>query len=204
MKLLVAFDAEEHSVLALDKAVEVAEAEGAEVTVLSVVPPSARGSKSGGHMGLPPHADQDVAYAEKYLGDRGVRAGSKIAQGHPADEIVREARSGDFRGSDRGRDPGARLCRRSPARQCERKGRSRCSVSRDRRRKERLHSDGGDRGNARVREPASRLLAASARGATSPDSHDQVRRALRRRCSAVGARSRPASTRHPKPPCAHA
>jgi nucleotide-binding universal stress UspA family protein len=96
MKLLVAFDAEEHSLLALDKAVEVAAAEGAEVTVLSVVPPSAAGSKSGGHMGLPPHADKDVLYAEKYLGDRGVSATGKVAQGYPADEILREARAGDY------------------------------------------------------------------------------------------------------------
>ena len=96
MKLLVAFDSEEHSVLALDKAAEVSVAERAEITVLSVVPPSAKGTKSGGHMGLPPHADKDVAFAEKYLGDRGVRAASKIAQGHPADEILREARAGDY------------------------------------------------------------------------------------------------------------
>jgi nucleotide-binding universal stress UspA family protein len=96
MKLLVAFDREDHTVLALDKAIEVAVAEEADVTVLSVVPPSARGSKSGGHMDLPPHADKDVAYAEKYLGDRGVQAETKVAQGHPADEILQEARAGDY------------------------------------------------------------------------------------------------------------
>ena len=96
MKLLVAFDREDHSVLALDKAVDVAVVDGADVTVLSVVPPSARGSKSGGHMGLPPHADKDVAYAAKYLGDRGVQAETKVAQGHPAHEILQEARAGDY------------------------------------------------------------------------------------------------------------
>ncbi len=96
MKLLVAFDSEEHSVLALDKAAEVSVAEEADVTVLSVVPPSAKGTKSGGHMGLPPHADKDVAFAEKYLSDRGVHAVTKVAQGHPADEILREARAGDY------------------------------------------------------------------------------------------------------------
>jgi nucleotide-binding universal stress UspA family protein len=96
MKLLVAFDGEDHSVLALDKAIEVAVAEKADVTVLSVVPPGARGSKSGGHMDLPPHADEYVAHAEKYLGDRGVQAETKVTHGDPADEILQEARAGDY------------------------------------------------------------------------------------------------------------
>jgi nucleotide-binding universal stress UspA family protein len=96
MKLLVAFDGEDHSVLALDNAMEVAVAEKADVTVMSVVPPSAGGSKSGGHMGLPPHADEYVAHAEKYLGERGVQAETKVANGDPADEILKEARAGDY------------------------------------------------------------------------------------------------------------
>jgi nucleotide-binding universal stress UspA family protein len=96
MKLLVAYDANEHSLFALDKAAEIAAAEGAEVTVLSVVAPDARGSKSGGHVGLPPHAGEDVAYARKYLGDRGIRAATKVAHGQPAAEILDEARSGSY------------------------------------------------------------------------------------------------------------
>ena len=96
MKLLVAFDAREHSAFALDKAAETAAAEGAEVTVLSVVAPDARGTKSGGHVGSAPHADVDVAYACRYLGGRGIEAASKVAHGDPADEILREASAGDY------------------------------------------------------------------------------------------------------------
>ena len=96
MKVLVAYDANEHSVFALDKAAEVAAAEGAEVTVLSVVTPDARGSKSGGHVGLPPHADADVTYAREHLGDRGIHAATKVAHGHPAAEILEEARVGSY------------------------------------------------------------------------------------------------------------
>jgi nucleotide-binding universal stress UspA family protein len=96
MKFLVAFDAREHSAFALDKAAETAAAEGAEVTVLSVVPPDARGTKSGGHVGAAPHADVDVAYARRYLGDRGIEAATKTAHGDPADEILLEARAGDY------------------------------------------------------------------------------------------------------------
>jgi nucleotide-binding universal stress UspA family protein len=91
MKLLVAYDGRAHSVFALDKAVEVA-AEGAEVTVFSVVQPDARGTKSGGHMGLPPHADDDLSYASGYLANHGIGAMTKAGQGDPADEILREAR----------------------------------------------------------------------------------------------------------------
>jgi nucleotide-binding universal stress UspA family protein len=95
-KILVAYDANSYSLFALDKAVEVAKEEGAEITVLSVVTPDAQGSKSGGHMGLRPHADTDVAYAKGYLDERGVHAETKVARGHAADEILREARLGGF------------------------------------------------------------------------------------------------------------
>lgn len=95
MKLLVAFDGRAHSVFALDRAIEVAgKAEGAEVTVFSVVQPDARGTKSGGHMGLPPHADEDLNYARGYLANHGIEAVTKAGQGDPADEILREARTG--------------------------------------------------------------------------------------------------------------
>jgi nucleotide-binding universal stress UspA family protein len=96
MKVLVAFDAREHSAFALDKAAETAAAEGAEVTVFSVVAPDARGTKSGGHVGSAPHADVDVAYARRYLADRGIEAATKVAHGDPADEILREARAGGY------------------------------------------------------------------------------------------------------------
>lgn len=96
MNVLVAFDGTEHSIFALDKAAELATGEDAEFTVLSVVLPEARGSKSGGHMDLKPHADKDVAFAQGYLDERGVRAATKIAHGEAADEIVREARAGNY------------------------------------------------------------------------------------------------------------
>jgi nucleotide-binding universal stress UspA family protein len=96
MKVLVAFDGTEHSVLALDEAAKIAASEEAQITVLSVVPPDARPSKSGGHVGLPPHADEDVAFAQNYLSERGIEASTKVNQGDPAEEIVDEARIGDF------------------------------------------------------------------------------------------------------------
>lgn len=96
MKMLVAYDANDYSVFALDKAAEVASEEAAEVTVLSVVTPDAKGSKSGGHMGLRPHASADVEFAKEYLGERGVQAATKIAQGHASEEILREARAGNY------------------------------------------------------------------------------------------------------------
>lgn len=96
MKLLVAFDGLDPGLVALDEAAEIAAAEGAEITVLSVVPPDARGTKSGGHVGMAPHADEDVAYAAKYLGERGLEVAGKVAHGDPADEILEEARAGAY------------------------------------------------------------------------------------------------------------
>jgi nucleotide-binding universal stress UspA family protein len=96
LKLLVAFDGLAHSIFALEKAAEVAAPEGADVTVLSVVPPDARGTKSGGHVGFAPHADADVEYARRFLGARGITAAPKLAHGDPADEILREAETGAY------------------------------------------------------------------------------------------------------------
>ena len=82
MKLLVAYDALEHSAFALDKAAEVAAAEGAEVTILSVVQPDARGTKSGGHVGSAPHADTDVdPAAPASVGGRGCGEGRSRRSG---------------------------------------------------------------------------------------------------------------------------
>jgi nucleotide-binding universal stress UspA family protein len=96
MKLLVAFDAREHSVFALEQAAQIAAAGAAEITVLSVVPPDARGTKSGGHVGMAPHADADVEYAQAYLAVQGIEAATKVAHGDPADEILRTARDADY------------------------------------------------------------------------------------------------------------
>jgi nucleotide-binding universal stress UspA family protein len=96
MKVLVAYDGSEHSAFALDEAAKLAAEEGTEVVVLSVIPPSARGSKAGGHVGLAPHADADVGQALAYLAERGIDATMKIAHGDPAHEITEEARSGGY------------------------------------------------------------------------------------------------------------
>lgn len=96
MKLLLAYDGFEHSRFALEETARIAHDEDAEVTVLSIVPPDARGSKSGGHVSLPPHAEEDVARAEAYLAERGVEAQVAAGHGRPADEIVEYAEAGGF------------------------------------------------------------------------------------------------------------
>jgi nucleotide-binding universal stress UspA family protein len=112
-KLLLAFDGFDHSLPALEEAAEVARDDGVQVTVLSVVPPDARGSKSGGHVGLAPHAHEDVARAHAYLRDEaGIDAEMKIAHGDPADEILAEANTGRYDllvTGTRGRGPIARV-----------------------------------------------------------------------------------------------
>lgn len=88
MKILLAYDGFERSSRALEECAALAEAEDASVTILSVVPPDARGSKSGGHVGLRPHAHEDVARAHAYLRERGTEAEMRIAYGDPAEEIL--------------------------------------------------------------------------------------------------------------------
>ena len=94
MKLLLAYDGLAPSRPALEEAAREAREEGYEVTVLSVVPPDARPSKSGGHMGLPPHAEEDLAEAGAYLEQHGVVPQTRVAWGKPAEEILGEARRG--------------------------------------------------------------------------------------------------------------
>lgn len=112
MKMLLAYDGFEHSRHALEEATKLASTGHAEVTVLSVVPPEARGSKSGGHVGLRPHAHEDVAHAHEYLRRHGVESEMKIEHGEPAAEIVAAAKAGGYElilvGS-RGRGPLGRL-----------------------------------------------------------------------------------------------
>jgi nucleotide-binding universal stress UspA family protein len=45
---------------------------------------------------MAPHAEADVAYASTYLGHRGLEVVGKVAHGDPADEILEEARAGDY------------------------------------------------------------------------------------------------------------
>ncbi|MEX2031772.1 MAG: universal stress protein [Dehalococcoidia bacterium] len=88
MKILLVYDGFDQSALALEEAGALASAEPSSITVLSVVPPDARGSKSGGHVGLRPHAHEDVARAHAYLRERGIDSEMRIAHGDPVEEIL--------------------------------------------------------------------------------------------------------------------
>jgi nucleotide-binding universal stress UspA family protein len=94
MKILLAYDGFEHSRHALEETAKLAADGHGEVTVLSIVPPDARGSKSGGHVGLRPHAHEDVARAHAYLRELGIESEMKMDDGDPAEQIVAEAKTG--------------------------------------------------------------------------------------------------------------
>ena len=95
MKILLAYDGFDYSQPALEEASSLA-AKDATITIVSVVPPSARGTKSGGHRGIPPHAEEDLAKAREFLRDRGVDAETKVRHGDPADELIHEATEGGY------------------------------------------------------------------------------------------------------------
>jgi nucleotide-binding universal stress UspA family protein len=96
MKILLAYDGFTHSENALATAAELGRSPETEITILSVVPPDARGSKSGGHVGLRPHAHEDVARAHAYLRERGIESTMRMEHGHPVSEIVRVAEEGGY------------------------------------------------------------------------------------------------------------
>jgi nucleotide-binding universal stress UspA family protein len=91
MHILLAYDGFPYSDHALERVGELAAAEGASVTVLSVVAPDARGSKSGGHVGIRPHAHEDVARAHETLDAQGIASEMRIEHGDPRAEILRAA-----------------------------------------------------------------------------------------------------------------
>lgn len=91
MRILLAYDGFDRSTRALEECAQLAVGEHASITILSVVPPDARGSKSGGHVGLRPHAHEDVARAHEFLRERDIDAEMRIAYGDPAKEILAEA-----------------------------------------------------------------------------------------------------------------
>jgi nucleotide-binding universal stress UspA family protein len=95
MKILLAYDGFSHSDHALERAIELA-GDGGEITVLSVVPPDARGSKSGGHVGIRPHAADDVARAHEKLLAAGIASEMRIEHGMPTAEILRVAEEGGY------------------------------------------------------------------------------------------------------------
>lgn len=96
MKVLLAYDGFTHSENALATAAELGRSPETEITILSVVPPDARGSKSGGHVGLRPHAHEDVARAHAYLRERGVESSMQMEHGDPVTEILRVAEEGGY------------------------------------------------------------------------------------------------------------
>jgi nucleotide-binding universal stress UspA family protein len=96
MKILLAYDGFEHSEPALEETVKLAQDGDAEIVSLSVVPPDARGSKAGGHVGMAPHAHEHVALARAYLRARGIASEMRIEHGDPAEEILKEARRGRY------------------------------------------------------------------------------------------------------------
>jgi nucleotide-binding universal stress UspA family protein len=96
MKILLAYDGFEHSRHALEEAAKMAAKEDSTVTIVSVIPPSAGGTKSGGHVDLPPHAEEDVRIAHDFLGECGIEAETKIRRGDPADELIAEATEGRY------------------------------------------------------------------------------------------------------------
>jgi len=96
MRILLCYDGFPHSRHALDEALKLAKETAAQITVFSVVPPDARATRTGGHVGLKPHAHEDVAVAHAYLREQGVESEMKIAHGEPVDEIVTEARDGVY------------------------------------------------------------------------------------------------------------
>lgn len=108
MKILLAYDGFKHSENALAAVADLAGAPGTEITILSVVPPDARASKSGGHVGMRPHSHEDVARAHAYLRERGIESTMQMENGDPASEIARVAEEGGYDlivAGSRGRSP---------------------------------------------------------------------------------------------------
>ena len=85
-----------HSRYALEESAKLARDAGAEITILSVVPSDARATRTGGHVGLKPHAHEDVAIAHAFLRERKIESEMKIAYGEPLEEIVGEAKAGGY------------------------------------------------------------------------------------------------------------
>src|SRR3989337_1321418 len=94
-KILVAYDGGEADLKALNPAADLAQALGATVSVVSVVP------VHGGRIGLDPWDDSEVhakelTEARRLLRERGIDAALLEPVGEPAPTIERIAREGEF------------------------------------------------------------------------------------------------------------
>ena len=96
MRILLCYDGYPHSRYALEEAAKLAREAGAKITILSVVPTDARATRAGGHVGLKPHAHEDVAIAHAFLREREIESEMTNAYGEPPEEIVREAKAGGY------------------------------------------------------------------------------------------------------------
>ena len=88
LRVLVAYDGREHSARVIREVAKLAHGRRAEIGIISVVPPDARGSKSGGHVGFRPHAHEDVARAHAYLNAHGLESEMIVEHGDPVERIV--------------------------------------------------------------------------------------------------------------------
>ncbi len=96
MRILLCYDGFPHSRYALEEAAKLAKEASGQTTILSVVPKDARATRTGTHVGLKPHAHEDVAIAHAFLREQGIESEMKIAYGDPAEEIVSEAATGAY------------------------------------------------------------------------------------------------------------
>jgi nucleotide-binding universal stress UspA family protein len=93
-KLLVAYDGSEHAMRAFDMAVAIAEADGAEIVVVSVALPAEPATMvetTAAIESASEHYKQQFAELRKKAEDRGVAVRFKIAVGHVAEQIIRAA-----------------------------------------------------------------------------------------------------------------
>ena len=111
MKILLAYDGEEHSQPALDEVAGLVGRGGdAQVTILTVVASADAPTRFAS--GPPPRAHEDVERARAYLRDRDIVSEMKIEAGDPADLILEEAREGGYDlivAGTRGHGPVARM-----------------------------------------------------------------------------------------------
>jgi nucleotide-binding universal stress UspA family protein len=96
LRVLVAYDGRDHSGRVIREVANLALGRHVEIAIISVVPPDARGSKSGGHVGFRPHAHEDVARAHAYLKDRGLESDMIEEHGDPVERIVARAHEGGY------------------------------------------------------------------------------------------------------------